>query len=126
MRRRRAVQFFGGLTVAIIGYVAWCSREMYLPPGIPDLSDVPEDALPLVLQEIARTGFGKPEKFRLKTFLYRLSDPLDPHPVQLDVMVRTGDRILGVRDDYMGAVFYLEEKNGRWVVMDPKDWGRNR
>ncbi|QJE98736.1 hypothetical protein [Luteolibacter luteus] len=90
---------------------------------IPLLSDVPEDALPLVLAEIERTGLGKPEKFHLKTFFYRLSDPLDPHPLQADVMVGSGNRIIGVRNDRAEAVFYLKKENGKWMVMDPKARG---
>ena len=121
MTKRRAVQFFGGLAVVMIGYVAWCSREMYLPVGMPDLSEVPTDALPLVLQEIESTGFGKPEKFDFKVFLYRLSDPIDPHPVQSDLMFGTGDRILGVRSD-RGLVFWFQKEGGRWIKMDPKDF----
>lgn len=121
MTKRRAAQFFGGLTIVIIGYVAWCSREMYLPVGMPDLGDVPADALPFVLQEIERTGFTKAEKFDFKTFLYRLSDPLDSHPVQADVIGDSGDRITGIRTD-RDVVFWLKKEIGRWVAKNPKDW----
>lgn len=125
MRKGRALQFFGGLTVVVIGYVAWCSREMYLPERMPDLSDVPEDALPLVLQEISNTGLRKPVKSDFKTFLYRLSNPFDPRFEQADVSMAAGQRIVGIRSDRADVVFLLSKESGRWVVMDPKDWGRN-
>lgn len=121
MTKRRAALFFGGLTVSMIGYVAWCSREMYLPVDLGKLSEVPEDALPIVLQEIENTGFRKPEKFDIKTFLYRLSDPIDPHPVNASVSMAAGQRIVGMRSD-RGVVFWFKKKDGRWVKMDPKNW----
>ncbi len=119
MRKRRAARFFGGLTLLILAYVAWCSREMYLPVEIPSLSEVPEDALPLVLQEIEATGFGRPEKFDFETFLYRLSDPIDPHPVQSQISMAVGERIVGFRTD-RGLVFWFRKENGGWLRMDPK------
>ena len=121
MTKRRAFQFFGGLTVVIIGHVGWCSREMYLPVAMPDRSDVPGDALPLVLQEVENSGFRNPEKFDFKVFLYRLSDPIDPHPVQADVMSASGDRIVGIRSD-RDVVFWLRKESGRWVAKDPQDF----
>lgn len=118
MKRSRAILLFGLMSIVVGGYFAWCARGFYLLAEMPDLSDVPTDALSLVQQEIERSGLRRPEEFDFEMFWDRLGDPYDSQPVQICVLVDEGERIIGVRSD-RGVVFWLSKESGRWGVTDP-------
>lgn len=121
MRKRPAILLFGGLAVVPVGYVAWCSREFYLRADMPYLLDLPEDVRPIAEQAVEDSGLRKPQEFDFETFLYRLSDPYDPHPTRTQVSL-IDRHLMGFRSDRIKPSFCLKEENGRWVAKDPSDF----
>jgi hypothetical protein len=120
MKRKRALFFFGCLTLMVLAYVAWCGRSMYLSVPVPELTQLPpelrEDAREIV---IAR-GLTRPDRFDLKILGELLAKPYQTKPGPILFLQIYDGNLLAMRTRHS---HYPQEdnvnfgqQNGEWVV----------
>ena len=88
MRKRTAVLVFGGILLAMAGYVAWCARPFYVRPGVAYDENVPQEARHLIAELWERTGGLPPAEFDWELLTGNLADPwharVEPAPAWME------------------------------------------
>ena len=112
MKRRRAIQLFGSLTIMVVGYVLWCSQRFLIKPDLafdPDVPTALHDPMREWYEEQDITG---PFMFTMERLLENLMHPHDAHvrPVKV-IKSRNGATIQA--QDYSGYfITFLEMGDG--------------
>ena len=87
MKKRTAILLFGSLFVSTVGYVAWCFRCFYLPPGLEISGAISPGGLRAVEDWRWSESFPRPLEFKWSTAWSNLRYPwhcVETHPVEVD------------------------------------------
>lgn len=75
MTRKRALLLFGSFATLLVGYVAWCTRSMYLGVDPPEMLELPAELRKDARSIIVARGLTRPDRFDLKVVKDLLAKP---------------------------------------------------
>jgi len=133
MSRIRALLLFGGLTLSILGYIAWCSRTFWVLVALPDLTLIPENQRAAAEAAVEAAGLTKPDPFSRDLMLELLMKPYDtaPRPVISGLYRVPNAALTGYLHVYRGRrnvrsgehpVIFFRRSNEQWVLIS-NPWG---
>jgi hypothetical protein len=85
MKKKRALLLSGSITLAILGYGAWCGRAFYLSVPVPELIEAPAECRADVQELLEKYQLTRPEPFGWKLFLRFLTKPYNSRPCAIRV-----------------------------------------
>ena len=83
MTRKRALILSGSFAVSLAGYVAWCTRSMYLGVEPPEMLELPAELRKDAKAIIVERGLTRPDRFDLKVVKNLLAKPYNSAPVEM-------------------------------------------
>lgn len=89
MSKKRALLFFGILTLLILAYVAWSTRWMYLHVPVPGMTELPAEYREDAKAAIREYGLTRPNRFAWEDVAACLLRPFDVRKEVSDIHVFT-------------------------------------
>ncbi|MCW1915657.1 hypothetical protein OJ996_18875 [Luteolibacter sp. GHJ8] len=118
MKRKRALLFFGGITLLLLGYVAWCGRSMYLSVPVPELTQLPPELREDAREIIVARGLTRPDRFDLKILGKLLANPYQTQPGPFVVTQAFGGKLVVMR----GRISHYPQEDNVYFTQQVDVW----